>query len=85
MQTLADIQAGGVSDRSQADTLAQRALVQFGEVPALGGLDARLAGPDFARLAGGGNNTILSRYKTSSGAAVQVSQRWLAALKFANV
>ena len=36
-------------------------------------------------LAGGGNNTILSRYKTSSGAAVQVSQRWLAALKFANV
>ena len=36
-------------------------------------------------LNGGGNNTVLSRYKTSSGALVTVSQRWLAGLKFANV
>jgi hypothetical protein len=51
-QTLADLSAQGISDRSQADTLAQRALVQFGEVPALEGLDARLAGPEFARISG---------------------------------
>jgi hypothetical protein len=51
-QTLADLSAQGISDRSQADTLAQRALVQFGEVPSLEGLDARLAGPEFARISG---------------------------------
>ena len=51
-QTLADLQAGGISDRAQADTLSQRALIQFGEVPALEGIDAKLAGPDFARVAG---------------------------------
>jgi hypothetical protein len=51
-QTLSDLSAQGISDRSQADVLAQRALVQFGEVPALEGLDARLAGPEFARISG---------------------------------
>jgi hypothetical protein len=67
-QTLADLQAGGISDRSQADTLSQRALVQFGEVPALEGLDAKLAGPDFARIAGMARP--LAEANTQSGMSV---------------
>jgi hypothetical protein len=51
-QTLADLSAQGISDQAQADVLTQRGLIQFGEVPALEGLDLTLAGPEFARIAG---------------------------------
>jgi hypothetical protein len=67
-QTLADLSAQGISDRSQADTLAQRALVQFGEVPALEGLDARLAGPEFARISGVARP--LAEANTASGMSI---------------
>jgi hypothetical protein len=67
-QTLQDLSAQGISDRSQADTLAQRALVQFGEVPSLEGLDARLAGPEFARLAG--TARPLAEQNTASGMSI---------------
>jgi hypothetical protein len=67
-QTLADLSAQGISDRSQADTLAQRALIQFGEVPPLEGLDATLAGPDFARIAGLARP--LAEQNTASGMSI---------------
>jgi hypothetical protein len=67
-QTLADLSAQGISDRSQADTLAQRALVQFGEVPSLEGLDARLAGPEFARISGVARP--LAEANTASGMSI---------------
>lgn len=67
-QTLADLAAGGISDQSQADVLTQRALVQFGEVPALEGLDAKLAGPEFARNAGVARP--LAEANTASGMSV---------------
>jgi hypothetical protein len=67
-QTLADLSAQGISDRSQADTLAQRALVQFGEVPALEGLDSRLAGPEFGRISGVARP--LAEANTASGMSI---------------
>lgn len=67
-QTMADLSAQGISDRSQADTLAQRALIQFGEVPTLEGIDARLAGPEFARIAGMARP--LAEQNTQSGLSI---------------
>jgi len=49
-QTLADLSAQGIADQAGADAAMMRALIQFGEVPALEGLDLGLAGKNYAKI-----------------------------------